>query len=78
MAFQKTNAAATVGTTLSYKLGNKIKQEPLMTVRSSNGGTENNLSKETTIENKTTIDPLYQIDKPNPVTGVDRKLKLDP
>ena len=41
MAFQKTNAAATVGTSNNYNSGVRIKQEPVMAVRNSTGNTKN-------------------------------------
>ena len=41
MAFQKTNAAATGGTSNDYNSGVRIKQEPVMAVRNSTGTTKN-------------------------------------
>ena len=41
MAFQKTNAAATVGAGNNYNSGVKIKQEPVMAARNSTGSTKN-------------------------------------
>ena len=41
MAFQKTNAAATVGTGNNYNSGVRIKQEPVMAARNSKGNTKN-------------------------------------
>ena len=41
MAFQKTNAVATVGTGNNYNSGVRIKQEPVMAVRNSTGNTKN-------------------------------------
>ena len=41
MAFQKTNAAATGGTSNNYTSGVRIKQEPVMAVRSLSGITKN-------------------------------------
>ena len=39
MAFQMMNAATVAGTSINYNSGVKIKQEPVMTVQTSNGGT---------------------------------------
>ena len=41
MVFQKTNAAAAVGTGNHYNTGVRIKQEPVMAVRNSTGNTKN-------------------------------------
>ena len=41
IAFQKKNAATTVGTGNNYNSGVNIKQEPLMAVRNSTGNTKN-------------------------------------
>ena len=41
MAFQKTNAAATGGTSNNYNSGVRIKQESVMAVRNSTGNTKN-------------------------------------
>ena len=41
MTFQKTNAAATVGTGSNYYSGVRIKQKPVMAVRNSTGNTKN-------------------------------------
>ena len=48
MAFQKTNAAATGGTSNNYNSGVRIKQEPVMTVRNSSGTTKNQYNKRET------------------------------
>ena len=39
MAFQMTNAATVAGTSISYNLGVKVKQEPVMAVRNWKGNT---------------------------------------
>ena len=41
MAFQKTNAAATGGTSNNYNSGVRLKQAPVMAVRNSTGNTKN-------------------------------------
>ena len=41
MAFQKTNAALTVGAAKHYNSGLKIKQEPVMAIRNLTGSTKN-------------------------------------
>ena len=41
MVFQKTNAAATGGTSNNYTSGMRIKQEPVMAVRNLSGTTKN-------------------------------------
>ena len=47
MAFQKTNAAATGGTSNNNTSGVRIKQEPVMAVRTSSGTTKNQNRRET-------------------------------
>ena len=46
MAFQKTNAAATGGSSNNYTSGVRIKQEPVMAVRNLSGTTKNQNRKE--------------------------------
>ena len=48
LAFQKTNAALTVGTSNNYNSGVRIKQEPVMAVRNSTGNTKNQQKKRET------------------------------
>ena len=48
MAFQKTNAAATGGTSNNYNSGVRIKQEPVMAVRNSTGTKNNQCNKRET------------------------------
>ena len=45
LAFQKTNAAATVGTGNNYNSGVRIKQEPVMAARNSTGNKKNQQNK---------------------------------
>ena len=46
MAFQKTNAAATGGSSNNYTSGVRIKQEPVMAVQNWSGTTKNQNRKE--------------------------------
>ena len=48
MAFQKTNAAATGGTSNNYNSGVRINQEPVMAVRNATGNTKNQQHKRET------------------------------
>ena len=75
MAFQKTNAAATVGTSSNYNSGMRIKQEPVMAVRNSTGNTKNQQYKRKRINDKITTETPMR--KQNHVTDVEEHLTRD-
>ena len=76
MAFQKTNAAATGGSSSNYTSGVRIKQEPLMAVRNLGGGGKPKLQ----IEEKQITDRIItklKTRKQNHVIDVEGRLNRD-
>ena len=78
MAFQKVKLATAAGTSTSHKSGVKIKQEPVMTLRISNGSTRKQPIKSKNIKRpKKKLDPLLPVDKQNPAIDLDVYLIRD-